>query len=72
MPEKGPDTKYLFFIMNHNIPYLVGKMAVLGLLVLFFGVNYRINVNLMFLLIILLETYIRREQDPTSKFFRIS
>lgn len=72
VPEKGPDTKYLFFITKHNIPHLVGKMAVLELLVLFFGANCRINVNLMFLLIIVLETYIRREQDPTSTFFRIS
>lgn len=44
-------------------------MAALGLPLLFFAVNCRVNVNLMFLLIILPETYIR-ESKTLFKFFR--
>lgn len=41
----------------------------MGLPLLFFAVNCRVNVNLMFLLIILPETYIR-ESKTLFKFFR--
>lgn len=54
--QKSMKTKSIFLNINHNITHPRDEVAASKFLLLFFDMSCRINVNLIFLLIILLET----------------
>lgn len=56
VPEKKTKAQYIFLNINHNITQPRDEVAALESPFLFFDTSCRINVNLIFLLIILLET----------------
>lgn len=55
MPEKRTKAQYIFLNINHNITQPRDEVAAPESPFLFFDTSCRINVNLIFLLIILLE-----------------
>lgn len=68
--EKRAMTKYVFLHINHTITQPKDRVAAFEFPLLCFDTSCGINVNPIFLLITVLETYIMREQDTMSKFFR--